>query len=116
MHTRCGKLLVFTACRFKASPHSPSRERRRSKKRGTFYARGARRVTYRQPDHSSGFVMKGQCGAAAVACVFRVQSIILRGVGRMPKMGLLSSLKESIIVSNASILQLWLSFRCCGNV
>lgn len=50
---------------------------------------GARCVTYRQPDHSSGFVMKGQCGAAAVACVFRVQSVTLRGAGRMPKMGLL---------------------------
>lgn len=38
--------------------------------------------------------MKGQCGAAAVACVFRVQSITLRGAGRMPKMGLLGSLKK----------------------
>lgn len=70
---------------------------------------GARCVTYRQPDHSSGFVMKGQCGAVAVACVFRVQSITLRGAGRMPKMGLLMSLKKII-------LQRWLSFRCCGNV
>lgn len=60
MHTRRGKLLVFITCRFKASPHCPSSERRRSKK-GAFYARGARHVTFKQPDHSSGFVMKGQC-------------------------------------------------------
>lgn len=65
-------------------------------KRGTFYARGARRVTYRQPDHSSGFVIKGQCGAAAVACVFRVQSITLCVAGRMPKMGFLGSLKKAL--------------------
>lgn len=64
---------------------------------------GARCVTYRQPDHSSGFVMKGQCGAAAVACVFRVQSITLRDAGRMPKMGLLRSLKKAFCSSGCRL-------------